>query len=186
MYIKIHRGTQQIGGNIIEIGTAKTKLLFDAGANLPPLDDSAYRDSIEIEGLTCGVPSFDAVFVSHHHNDHCGLLERILPDIPMWSGYRETEPVQRLLEFCVEQEIEVVPLHCGGYGQIFATNRDINVVTCSIDIAATKVTAEITFVRRNYFFTWFLLCSLYNEVSEKRRGLSRKVAKIIFYFFRFT
>ena len=80
MYIKIHRGTTQIGGNLIEIGTEKTRILFDAGANLPPLDEKEASDPIEIEGLTYGTPAFDWVFLSHHHNDHCGLVERILPD----------------------------------------------------------------------------------------------------------
>lgn len=86
MYIKIHRGTAQIGGNLIEIGTNQTRILFDAGTNLPPLDEKETIDPIEIEGLTCGKPAFDWVFISHHHNDHCGLVERILPGIPIFSG----------------------------------------------------------------------------------------------------
>ena len=86
MYIKIHRGTAQIGGNLIEIGTNQTRILFDAGTNLPPLDEKETSDPIEIEGLTSGEPAFDWVFISHHHNDHCGLAERILPDIPIFSG----------------------------------------------------------------------------------------------------
>lgn len=86
MYIKIHRGTAQIGGNLIEIGTSQTHILFDAGANLPPLDEKEASDPIEIEGLTYGDPAFDWVFISHHHNDHCGLVERILPEIPIFSG----------------------------------------------------------------------------------------------------
>ncbi len=94
MYIKIHRGTTQIGGNLIEIGTAQTRILFDAGANLPPLDEKGSKDSIEIEGLTCGKPAFDWVFLSHHHNDHCGLVDRILPGIPILSG----EETHRILD----------------------------------------------------------------------------------------
>jgi ribonuclease J len=86
MYIKIHRGTAQIGGNLIEIGTNQTHILFDAGTNLPPLDEKETSDPIEIEGLTCGEPAFDWVFISHHHNDHCGLVERILPGIPIFAG----------------------------------------------------------------------------------------------------
>jgi ribonuclease J len=86
MYIKIHRGTAQIGGNLIEIGTNRTRILFDAGADLPPLDEKKANDQIEIEGLTYGEPAFDWVFISHHHNDHCGLVDRILPGIPIFSG----------------------------------------------------------------------------------------------------
>lgn len=86
MYIKIHRGTAQIGGNMIEIGTEQTRILLDAGANLPPLDGKVTEDLIKIEGLTYGKPMFDWVFISHHHNDHCGLVDRILPGIPIFSG----------------------------------------------------------------------------------------------------
>ncbi|MEG2989486.1 MAG: MBL fold metallo-hydrolase [Oscillospiraceae bacterium] len=89
MYVKIHRGSAQIGGNLVEVGTAKTRLMFDAGANLPPLDGSAPTKEPEIEGLTAGVPAFDGVFLSHHHGDHCGLAHRILPKIPLFAG-RET------------------------------------------------------------------------------------------------
>lgn len=38
MYIRVHKGTQQIGGNLLEIGTDETRLLFDAGGSPPPLD----------------------------------------------------------------------------------------------------------------------------------------------------
>ncbi|MEG2119885.1 MAG: MBL fold metallo-hydrolase, partial [Pseudoflavonifractor sp.] len=136
MYIKIHRGTQQIGGNIIEIGTAKTKLLFDAGANLPPLDDSAYRDSIEIEGLTCGVPSFDAVFVSHHHNDHCGLLERILPDIPVWAG-RETSRILGVIsDFTSRIPSRITNFFVGGGNCLPTRIGDITITPIGVDHSA--------------------------------------------------
>lgn len=59
MYVTVHRGTRQIGGNLIEIGTDQTRLLFDAGVNLPPLDSPKTEDPFELEGLTCGKPAFD-------------------------------------------------------------------------------------------------------------------------------
>lgn len=86
MYVTVHRGTRQIGGNLIEIGTDQTRLLFDAGANLPPLDGPKTEDSFELDGLTRGEPAFDWVFLSHHHNDHCGLLGKLLPGIPVFAG----------------------------------------------------------------------------------------------------
>lgn len=93
MYVTVHRGTQQIGGNLIEIGTANTRLLFDAGANLPPLDGPKTEDPFALEGLTYGKPAFDWVFLSHHHNDHCGLLGKLLPGIPVFAG----EETRRIL-----------------------------------------------------------------------------------------
>ena len=86
MYVTVHRGTQQIGGNLIEIGTDQTRLLFDAGANLPPLDGPKVEDPFELDGLTQGGPAFDWVFLSHHHNDHCGLLGKLLPGISVFAG----------------------------------------------------------------------------------------------------
>ena len=94
MYVTVHRGTQQIGGNLVEIGTAHTRLLFDAGADLPPLDGPKTEDPFELEGLTFGEPAFDWVFLSHHHNDHCGLLGKLLPSIPVFAG----EETRRILD----------------------------------------------------------------------------------------
>lgn len=87
MKLKIHRGTKQIGGNIVEIATETTRIILDCGKNLPPLDDAKASDTIEIEGLTSGESSYDAVFVTHYHTDHCGLMERVNPDIPTYMSY---------------------------------------------------------------------------------------------------
>ena len=86
MYVKVHKGTRQIGGNLIEIGTDRTRLLFDVGTNLPPLDDLKTEDPFELEGLAFGEPAFDWVFISHHHNGRYGLLVKLLPGIPVFAG----------------------------------------------------------------------------------------------------
>lgn len=109
MYIKIHRGTSQIGGNIIEIGTKNTRLIFDAGSNLPSLD-KVEIDSIEIEGLTCGKPAFDWVFISHHHNDHSGLINRILPGIPIFAG-KETKRILSVISDFTDTKMPLVNFH---------------------------------------------------------------------------
>lgn len=94
MYLKIHRGSKQIGGNIVEIGTKNTRLIFDCGVNLPLIDRAQIPDNIQIEGLTFGKPAYNAVFISHYHNDHCGLLNRILPGISVYAG----ETTRKVLE----------------------------------------------------------------------------------------
>ncbi len=93
MYIKIHRGTEHIGGNVIEVGTENTKIVFDCGAMLPPIDDNAFVDDFELVGLTKGVVGYDGVFLSHHHGDHCGLLSKVMPSIPVYTG----EETKRIL-----------------------------------------------------------------------------------------
>lgn len=99
MYAKIIRGAKQIGGNIIEVGTDTTRLIFDAGTNLPPIGETDCHDDICIEGLTHGIPAYDAVFISHHHADHCGLLSRILPKIPVYCGQETGEILRVIADF---------------------------------------------------------------------------------------
>ena len=83
MKIIIHRGQNQIGGSIVEVATEKTRIVFDAGINL---DEKETVDIPEIEGLFSGHKLYDAVFISHYHSDHIGLLDYIVPDIPIFMG----------------------------------------------------------------------------------------------------
>jgi ribonuclease J len=96
MKLKIHRGTNQIGGNIVEItaeqAKERTKIFLDCGANLPPLDSRQWADTVEIDGLTRGKSDCDALFITHYHSDHCGLMSRVNEDIPIYAS-RETEAV---------------------------------------------------------------------------------------------
>ena len=92
MKVKIHRGVGQIGGCIVEVSAfdkkrrRDTKIMLDCGRNLPPLDDPRAVDNMEIKGLTSGDSKYDAVFVTHHHADHCGLLGRVNNDIPIYMS----------------------------------------------------------------------------------------------------
>lgn len=83
MQICIHRGQNQIGGSIIEIKTDSTRIFLDVGIEL---DESEHIDVPQIEGLFCGKKNCDAVFISHYHGDHIGLLDYILPNIPLFMG----------------------------------------------------------------------------------------------------
>lgn len=82
MKITIHRGQNQIGGSIIEIASEATKIILDAGSEL----DEEIPVAPQIEGLFCGQPTYDAVFVSHYHGDHLGLCDQVLPEIPIYIG----------------------------------------------------------------------------------------------------
>ena len=104
MKLKIHRGTNQIGGNIVEIATDTTKIILDCGKNLPPLDDPKSVDTVEIDGLTNGESKYDAVFVTHYHADHCGLIERINSDIPIYMS-RETKIVLDIIADFIDKPL---------------------------------------------------------------------------------
>lgn len=86
MKIIIHRGTNQIGGCITEITSdSGTKILIDIGANLPD-SHGIKKPEIELEGLTKGEPSFDAIFITHYHGDHIGLYNKVFSKIPIFIG----------------------------------------------------------------------------------------------------
>ena len=89
MEIVIHRGENQIGGNIIEISTDKTRILLDVGREL---DEEEVRLP-DIDGLFDD-PAFDAVFISHYHGDHIGLAYYIDKRIPLSLGEASARLVQ--------------------------------------------------------------------------------------------
>ena len=78
MNIKIHRGQNQIGGNIVEIFTDSTRVLLDVGAEL---NDDEIPTLPQIDGLFDNA-AYDAVFISHYHGDHLGLAYYIDKRIP--------------------------------------------------------------------------------------------------------
>lgn len=82
MNIQIHRGQNQIGGNIIEVSTGITKILLDVGLEL---DDDKNQELPDIDGLF-DFAGYDAVFISHYHGDHLGLAYYVHKDIPIFIG----------------------------------------------------------------------------------------------------
>ena len=82
MKSKIHRGLNQIGGNIVEIYTDSTRILFDVGLDLIEENNVNLPN---IPGLF-DHKGFDAVFISHYHGDHLGLAYSIHKDIPLFLG----------------------------------------------------------------------------------------------------
>ena len=124
MDVIIHRGQNQIGGNIIEIATAKTRILLDVGLELDQ-DEVTFP---AIDGLF-DTPAFDAVFISHYHGDHLGLAYYIDNRIPLYMGeasyrivkaaddYKGIESITpdgflRNLEPVVVGDITVTPFLC--------------------------------------------------------------------------
>ena len=79
MQITIHRGTQQIGGSVIELNQDGERILLDAGL---PLDSpvsglSEIPQTLDPHGLR-------AILVSHAHPDHYGLIESINECVPVY------------------------------------------------------------------------------------------------------
>jgi ribonuclease J len=96
--VTIHRGSNEIGGNCVELATAKSRLILDVGMPLaemmdnraskmrkPDRDDLIRRGVIlPIPGLFSPGPEIDGILLSHAHGDHFGLIEYTRPEIPVY------------------------------------------------------------------------------------------------------
>lgn len=76
MKLTIHRGSNEIGGTCIQVTSGTTSILLDIG--LPLSDNSPLIDVTNLK--------VDAVLVSHPHQDHFGLMDRLPREIPVYIG----------------------------------------------------------------------------------------------------
>jgi ribonuclease J len=81
--LTVHRATQQIGGNCVELSTSDGhRIILDVGL---PLD--APRDACQLLPKSLALnAAADGVLISHPHQDHYGLLEDIPAGWPIYSG----------------------------------------------------------------------------------------------------
>lgn len=103
MYIRIIRGQNQIGGNIIEIRSQNTKIILDTGKELE-------EEIIEVplvKGLFKDKADYDAVLITHYHEDHIGLINNILPDIPIYMGEKCYSIYKTVGEYLGNKTVEI-------------------------------------------------------------------------------
>ena len=90
MKLIIHRGDKEIGASCIEIRSDSGASIFiDAGLEL-------YGEKAE---LPKEIENADAVFLSHAHPDHFGLLGGVPPNIPMYCGEITESILQIMIAF---------------------------------------------------------------------------------------
>ena len=67
MNLTIYRGTNEIGGNCIELEFENSRILLDYGIPLEAMNTKDFR----VEDFKPNIKTkYDAVFVSHAHPDH--------------------------------------------------------------------------------------------------------------------
>lgn len=88
--LTVHRATNQIGGNCIEIATADHRILLDVGR---PLDAPNDAKGLLAPTLDLKAP-LDGIIISHPHQDHYGLLEETPREWPVFCG----EATKRLIQ----------------------------------------------------------------------------------------
>lgn len=113
MVIHIHKGATQIGGNFIKLKTANTTILVDAGMPLD-FEDMTFEEQAKIkEDAALWLSTVEAVFISHAHADHYGLLNQLDKKIPVFMS-EETKVLLSMNPFCSvninEMNIRVIPI----------------------------------------------------------------------------
>ena len=86
MKLCIHRGTDCIGGCVTELRTETTRILIDFGEQLPGAEEKPL-DVADLDAV-------DAVFFTHYHGDHIGLLGKLPTHIPVYLGQTAAEIFQ--------------------------------------------------------------------------------------------
>lgn len=90
MKLIIHRGDKEIGGSCIEIrSNSGASIFIDAGLEL-------YGEKAT---LPKEIENTDALFLSHAHPDHFGLLGRVPQNIPMYCGEITESILQIMIAF---------------------------------------------------------------------------------------
>ncbi|MCY4502798.1 MAG: MBL fold metallo-hydrolase, partial [Alphaproteobacteria bacterium] len=86
MRLRIHRGTQEIGGTCIEAEAQGKRIVLDVGLPLDAPDEAQEKLLPEVPGFRERDDSLLGVMISHAHQDHYGLAAHIRPEIPVWIG----------------------------------------------------------------------------------------------------
>jgi ribonuclease J len=111
MRVKIHRGSQEIGGSCVEVeADGGRRIVLDLGRPL----DSGWDDHVElpqVAGLRSPDPALLGLIISHPHMDHYGLAADLEVDVPIYLG----EEASRLLEAAAFFSPVSATLRCAGY-----------------------------------------------------------------------
>ena len=112
MKLIIHRGTEEIGGSCVELRANNSSILLDFGLPLVSSQKDQPFDAKTLEGKSieelkrAGIlpnivglyrkenEKVAAIFISHSHMDHYGLLSYVNPEIPIYMSEGAKELVE--------------------------------------------------------------------------------------------
>jgi ribonuclease J len=94
MRVRIHRGAHEIGGSCVEVESAGgERLVLDVGAPIVTVEGEE-PELPAIEGLIESDPALKGIVITHGHQDHWGLVDQTLPNVPLFMG----EATHRILK----------------------------------------------------------------------------------------
>ena len=113
MKLTIHRGSREVGGSCIELQSYDDRIIIDLGIPLtnknfiavemekrsgysgPEIVNAKFLPSINgLYSWDENYPKVRGLIVTHSHMDHCGFINYVDPDVPVFAG----EATHRLLE----------------------------------------------------------------------------------------
>lgn len=98
MRVRIHHGAHEIGGNCVEVEHDGARIVLDVGRPLTA-DKGTHVPLPDIAGLSDdGQPGVLGVLISHHHQDHWGLVDQVRAGLPIYMG-AATERILRAAAF---------------------------------------------------------------------------------------
>ena len=110
MRIRIHRGTEQVGGTCIEIESGGKRLVLDIGMPLDVQPADAEAAVPMVRGFREPADDLLAVLVSHPHQDHVGLVRYLHADLPVAIGAAAQRLLDRAAEWLGQPTFEGRPL----------------------------------------------------------------------------
>ena len=132
--LTIHRGSHEIGGSCVEIRTDKAKILIDLGMPLD-YDKHTTEEQGQIRSDAAEwCQGVDALFLSHAHADHYGLLGLLPQDTPIYATEETfaTLALDGILGDDLTEHLEKRPLTSGQSCEV----ADIKVAAYIVDHSA--------------------------------------------------
>lgn len=170
----IHRGSHQIGGNCVELATRNARIVIDCGLPLD-YDEQDVETQNEIrENAQKWLQNCDAVFLSHYHADHYGLLNEAPQGTKVYATKETAElmKISGLLGEDLTERLDIQPVEDS------VTVKDFRVTKYDVDHSAFGACA--------FLFEVCGKCILYSgdiRLHGKKGVLYRNLPKNVDYLF---